>query len=67
MELGVHEDDLKEYEGIINTIFGSKSKVSNSEFKETFERDSNTHWFTKPAEIRLRFTRLIDDDTRNEV
>ena len=65
LELGQHDDDLSEFEGIINTIFGSKSKIAATEFHKIFDENPKTHWFTKASEIRKRFTRLIDDETRD--
>ena len=67
LECGTHDDDLQDYEGIINTIFGSKSKLLTKDFHDIFESNKNTHWFTKAPEIRTRFNKLIDDEERAKV
>ena len=59
MQLGLHEDELPEYTGIINLIFMVDSSLENDVF---IERVANPrcNWIFDAAKVRERFEKMAE-------
>ena len=59
MRLGAHEDNLPEYNGIINSIFEVDSRLDSAKFVEEACKPESA-WLFDPEKIRERFERLAE-------